>query len=95
MHKCTKKKVICPGTFREVLGRSRDQTGQDLETFKVPWPQDLTGPKVPGLENWKSPWKMKTLVHSSTDCFLFFSSSSLRSFVIKDDTTIQLTCNAE
>ena len=33
-----------PGTSQDVLGRSRDEAGQDLETLKVP------GPKSPGTK---------------------------------------------
>jgi hypothetical protein len=32
-----KKKGFGPGGSRDVPGRSRDMTGQDLETLKVPW----------------------------------------------------------
>ena len=50
---------------REVPGRSRDVTGLDLETLKVPWscgPGTKEVQKVPGLENWKIPRTMETLV---------------------------------
>ena len=40
-----------PGKSREVLGRSRDQTGQDLDALKVPWSR---GPVVLGLQKSKS-----------------------------------------
>ena len=50
-----------PGGPGKVPGR--DRTGpRDLEGPVVPWSRDLTSPKVPGLENWKSPGTMETLV---------------------------------
>ena len=65
MRKCTKKKVILsrdiPGSPGKVP--EPDRTGpRDLEGPVVPWAWDLTSPKVPGLENWKSPGTMETLV---------------------------------
>ena len=40
-----------------VLGPGTNGPGTNLS-------QDLTSPKVPGLENWKSPGKMETLVQT-------------------------------
>ena len=63
MHKCAKKNGFGPArTSRDVPGRSRDMTGRDLETLKVPWShgpgtkkvqksRDLKIGKVPG--QWK------------------------------------------
>ena len=66
MHKCAKKMDLVPpgrpGTSRDVPGMSRDMTGRDLETLKVPWSRgpgtkkvqksrDLKIGKVPG--QWK------------------------------------------
>ena len=55
---------------REVLGRSRDETGQDLETLKVPAPksprtkefqksQDFRAPCIPRVEEQKNREKKK------------------------------------
>ena len=54
-----------PGTPETKGPRSRDKTGQDLETLKVPWSRDSKSPKVPGLKNWKSPGTMETLLSMS------------------------------
>ena len=46
----------CPSTY---VTKTRD-----LEGLMVPWSRDLTSPKVLGLENWKSPGTMETLIHT-------------------------------
>ena len=62
---CKKGKVILsldvPGSSRKVPGR--DRTGpKDTEGPGTKKSRDLSSPKVPGLENWKSPGTMETLV---------------------------------
>ena len=53
MQKCAKKENnLVPRTPGTKAPRSQDQTGQDLETLKVPWSR---GPVVPGLKKSKSP----------------------------------------
>ena len=50
-----------PGSPGKVPGP--DRTGpRDLEGPVVLWSRDLTSQKVPGLENWKSPMTMETLL---------------------------------
>ena len=52
-----------PGKSREGPGTGRDRTGpRDLEGPVVLAGQDLETLKVPGLENWKSPGTMESLV---------------------------------
>ena len=49
-----------PGRPGKVPGL--DRTGpRDPEGPMVPWSRDQRSPKVPGLENWKSPGTMETL----------------------------------
>ena len=70
MHKCTKRKVILsrdvpgsPGKSREGPGTGRDRTGpRDFEGPVVLAGQDLETLKVLGLENWKSPGTMESLL---------------------------------
>ena len=65
MHECTKKKVIwsrdVPGGPGKVAGHDR-MGPRDPEGPVVPWSREQRSPKVPGLENWKSPGTMETLV---------------------------------
>jgi hypothetical protein len=45
----------------------RPRKSRELKTLKVLGPkksQDLSSSKVPGLENWKSPGTIETLVHT-------------------------------
>ena len=65
-----KESDFVPGSLGKVPGP--DRTGpRDLEGPVVPWSRELTSPKVPGLENWKSPGTMETLVY--THIFFIFT----------------------
>ena len=62
-----------PGRPGKVPGL--DRTGpRDPEGPMVPWSRDLKSPKVPGLENRKSPGTMETLVLPTSHSRIFHCS---------------------
>ena len=76
------KKIFGPArTSRDIPGRSRDLTGRDLETLKVPWSRgpgtkevqksrDLKIGKVPG--QWK-PYYLVSIFYESFEFHNFFA----------------------